>query len=477
MTGTAETSFPAHVAIVGCGFSGTSALFQLVERHPVRAITVFEATGDFGPGFPYRTDECADYLINNTTDSMCLTPENRRAFLNWLEARHAPGGPIDLDPKGHLPRAVFGAFLKDAVEAARTMAAVKGIALRFVAAEVTAMTEPETGGVALSWEGGSLKADAALLTTGRCPGLDPYPAPPPGGALYVADHISTAAFDAVPLDADVHILGASLSAYDVLNRLFSADTGCRFERERTGELRYRPGPNGRRAVLISRSGRLKKMESRSPARPKRTHFTRQALRRQASGTGLTLAQAAQAIERDAAENGVCLNREALLDPYRDCGSVEDLNRAAFDGLAEDIEAARNGGGANFLVDLATGAQRDLWAAFAENTLSPDEGSALPAGGRGGLADLCGPVSHPDGGAAAGASPGGGSFHPPRGRRGEPGGRRRPLPDPACRRGRPGHCSDQHHRPGRPAGDQRRATGPDPEPLRGRIAETVCAGGR
>lgn len=38
-----------HVAIVGCGFTGTSALHQLVERYPVERVTVFESTGDFGP--------------------------------------------------------------------------------------------------------------------------------------------------------------------------------------------------------------------------------------------------------------------------------------------------------------------------------------------------------------------------------------------------------------------------------------------
>lgn len=43
-------SAPARVVIIGCGFTGASALFQLVDRHPVRRITVFEAAGDFGPG-------------------------------------------------------------------------------------------------------------------------------------------------------------------------------------------------------------------------------------------------------------------------------------------------------------------------------------------------------------------------------------------------------------------------------------------
>ncbi len=44
------------------------------------------------------------------------------------------------------------------------------------------------------------------------------------------DHIRSTALDTVPLDATVHVLGASLGAYDVVNRLFAPDTGCRFAR-------------------------------------------------------------------------------------------------------------------------------------------------------------------------------------------------------------------------------------------------------
>ena len=61
---------PAHVALIGCGFTGTSAFFQLVDRYPVKEITIFEASGRFGPGYPYQPDECHDYLINNTTDTI-----------------------------------------------------------------------------------------------------------------------------------------------------------------------------------------------------------------------------------------------------------------------------------------------------------------------------------------------------------------------------------------------------------------------
>ena len=130
---------PRHIAIVGCGFAGTSALFQLVDRHPVREITVFEASGHFGPGYAYRPDECGDYLINNTTDTMCLLASNRRAFIEWLNGR--PEFAASLAPKGHLPRKVYGEFLVDVMRSVRTIAAIKGIRLREVGMEVTHMHE------------------------------------------------------------------------------------------------------------------------------------------------------------------------------------------------------------------------------------------------------------------------------------------------------------------------------------------------
>ncbi|WP_444931010.1 FAD/NAD(P)-binding protein [Microbulbifer sp. SSSA002] len=55
---------PKHIAIVGYGFTGTSAFYPLVDQYPVEEITIFESTGDFVPGYPYRTDECRE---NNTS--------------------------------------------------------------------------------------------------------------------------------------------------------------------------------------------------------------------------------------------------------------------------------------------------------------------------------------------------------------------------------------------------------------------------
>lgn len=357
---------PAHVAIVGCGFTGTSALLQLVDRCPVQRITVFETSGDFGPGFPYRRDECADYLLNNTTDTLCLLPHNRQAFIAWLRGRGEA-----VEPKGHLPRRRYGDFLADAVAAAATLAAAKGITLERIPAEVTALDEPAGGGVRLHWAGGTLPADAVLLATGRCPGRDPVgPAPAGSGALLVADHIHSAALDGVALDVTVHVLGASLSACDVVNRLFAPATGCRFDRLADGTLQFVPGPNQRRVLLCSRSGRLKHLQSRQPMALQRRHFTLPALQALAADGALTLEALRALVDAEARAHGVVLDWPALLQPYAGCADAAAVNQRAAalldDAIADCV------GGRNFLVDLGGDLQTLLWDAFARRLLPPDE---------------------------------------------------------------------------------------------------------
>ncbi|MGI9285194.1 MAG: FAD/NAD(P)-binding protein [Pseudomonadales bacterium] len=365
------TSEPAHIAIVGCGFTGTSALHQLISRTPVREITVFEASGQFGPGYAYDPEECSDYLINNTTDTMCLGPENKRAFLDWLEKR--PVLDVDLDPKGHLPRSVYGLFLRDSVESSRKTALENGVEINLISAEVTQIVEDTSNQVTLSWPLGEVKADAVIMATGRCQNIDLCVAPAANSpAKYFNSHIGSEELDELPMDAEVHILGASLSAYDIVNRLFSDLTGCRFERGDDGELCYVPNGNERVAVLCSRSGRLKKMQSRTPENLSRTFFSYEGLVSLGEPGDVTLNDVATAISDEAAANNCPLESDSITSPYSGCENAEAVNARAGEILERDIQAAKPGGQDNFLVDLFNDAQIDIWDAFADRLLSPKE---------------------------------------------------------------------------------------------------------
>lgn len=365
------TSDPAHIAIVGCGFTGTSALHQLVSRTPVRAITVFESSGQFGPGYAYDPNECSDYLINNTTDTMCLGPENKRAFLDWLETR--PALAVDLDPKGHLPRSVYGLFLRDSVESSRKTALANGVEINLISAEVTQIVEDTNNQITLSCALGEVKADAVIMATGRCQDIDFCLAPAANAAVkYFNSHIGSKELDDLPMDAEVHILGASLSAYDIVNRLFSDLTGCRFERDDGGELFYVPNGNQRVAVLCSRSGRLKKMQSRAPESLSRTMFSYAGLVSLGEPGNVSLNDVATAISNEAAANNHPLETDNIVSPYSGCESAEAVNVRAGEILERDIQAAKPGGQDNFLVDLFDDAQIDIWDAFADRLLFPEE---------------------------------------------------------------------------------------------------------
>ena len=367
MTDTADHISPKHISIVGCGFTGVSTFYQLVRSYPVKEITIFEASGRFGPGFPYAIDECADYLINNTTDTMCLAPDNRRAFLDWLE--NNPEVEADRTPKGHLPRNLFGIFLESVFAETCNRAIDAGISIRKIPFEVTSVEETESG-VQLQWEKGALVADAVIMATGRCPGKSIVETLPQNmQATYISSHISCNAIDEAPIDATIHVLGASLSAYDVINRLFSEKTGCNFIRGANGALKYEPGANKRQMVLCSRSGRLKKMQSLAPGVINREAFTREALEK--TSGALTLQEVASAIEVEAKTKNRKLPLDDIRSPYQDCQSDKDINERAGDILAADIEAAKKNG-ENFLVDLFENAQIEMWDGFSDQILSAEE---------------------------------------------------------------------------------------------------------
>ena len=360
-----------HIAIVGCGFTGTSALFQLVDQYPVEKITIFEATGDFGPGYPYRLNECEDYLINNTTDTMCLDPSNRTAFWHWIQGRpDLVSKPI---AKGHLPRSIFGHFLKDVFAATRVNAAVKGIQISLVPHRVTDIQEgKDDTGVTIVWNEGKIIADAVLLTTGRCIDKEPFPTSGKDGTLYFPTHICNGQFDTLPMNAEVYIMGASLSAYDVINRLFSPRTGCSFARNADGVMEYIPGPNRRQAVLCSRSGRMKGIQSVAPKRLTRNAFTPDRIHALATNSELNLTALKTLFGEDAVANGIELDIETLNDPYKDCNNSRDVTKKAQGLLLYALEDATKPGRTNFLVDILADAQIDLWDLFAARLLPADE---------------------------------------------------------------------------------------------------------
>jgi len=363
---------PKHVALIGCGFTGTSAFYQLVDKYPVEEITIFEKSGIYGPGYPYRNDECKDYLLNNTNDTLCLTPDNKRTFLNWLRTR-SNLAPEDIEERGNLPRIYYGYFLEDTFKSTLTIAAIKNIKVTLVPSEATSISENENGDVIVEWQDGSIKADKVLLTTGHCPEIDHYQSPPAGSnAQYYPNHVNEKSLNNIPIDETIYILGASLSAFDVIGRLYSAETGCQFVRDKQGTLKYIPGPNHRNVVMCSRSGRLKKMKSRKLKTVKRDYFTLKHLSGINGSDTIVLKDIAMAIKKDCDLNDGKINWSDVLDPYEDCSDTHQVNTKAGKILEHDLSAAISSDERNILVDIFGDAGLEIWDIFAARLLSSEE---------------------------------------------------------------------------------------------------------
>ncbi len=181
----------------------------------------------------------------------------------------------------------------------------------------------------------------------------------------------TPELDDIPDDATVHILGASLSAYDVINRLFSPESGCSFERASNGELRFNAGSNQRHVVLCSRSGRLKAMQSQSPRDLQRTCFTEEQLRARSGADGLTLDAVRSLVDEEAANHELHLDWETIADPYSRCDSVEAVTGRAGRLLRAAIDAATHEDQTNFLVDLFAETQFEIWDLWADQALTAE----------------------------------------------------------------------------------------------------------
>jgi hypothetical protein len=87
---------------------------------------------------------------------------------------------------------------------------------------------------------------------------------------------------------------------------------------------------------------------------------------------LTLDSIADLLREEAALQGATIDWPEVFDPYSGCDSTMAINRRAATLLEADIDRARCGGTANFLVDLAEEAKPFLWEIFAEHWLPAAE---------------------------------------------------------------------------------------------------------
>lgn len=210
-----------RLAIIGGGPSGISCVVNLLAKTDQLAGVRIEVTmidvlpravcgGPFGPG--PRIFRC-----NQRSQTMAVSPNNPRAFRDWLESR-TDTKDIDDEDLTHPPRQDFGIFLSDVLENSRNEYTKKGHMLKSIVAEAIDLAEDPDLVVITTSTGEKLEFDSVVLTNGPSKSAEYtellefdnyFPSPYPTHALA----------SKIPHVASVAIVGSSLTAIDAANGL------------------------------------------------------------------------------------------------------------------------------------------------------------------------------------------------------------------------------------------------------------------
>jgi uncharacterized NAD(P)/FAD-binding protein YdhS len=263
----ATTRRSARVVIVGGGYTGASVGVELARTSAIPLdVTVVEPRAELGRGLAYSSDD-PDNRLNATIATHLVDPADPGALGRWCaetrllardpDARAANGGLF-------IRRSDFGAFVARTV---RELAqAASGSTIRHVQDRVVDVALD--GGIACvhAQSGSRLRADLVVIATGNAPARLPRELAPPLAAsrAVIADPADIGRVRALPRDARVLVLGAGLTALDVVSTLLrNGHAGAIDVVSRRG-LRPRghaPTPNGNdedrgRAVLARIEGPL-----------------------------------------------------------------------------------------------------------------------------------------------------------------------------------------------------------------------------
>jgi hypothetical protein len=137
-------------------------------------------------------------------------------------------------------------------------------------------------------------------------------------------------------------------------------------------LAFLPGANKRSVVLCSRTGRLKNAQSLCPAKLSRQYFTPSAMHAKAGADGLRLVDVAAAIRAEAQAHNIEVDWPSVIEPYAGCASAAEVDLRAGELLERAIADAADPRARNFLVDMFSDAQIDIWDVFSERILNDED---------------------------------------------------------------------------------------------------------
>ncbi len=212
-----------RIIIVGGGFGGASAAVQLARKiaEPL-AITIVEPSHQIGPGLAYSTDD-PTFRLNAISGPHSIDVADPGHFTRWCAAK----GLAQSDPEARIAngelfvrRRDFRDYLVETVRA--HLSQENGSTITHVRDRASDISVDEQG-VAVSLEGGRrIAADMAFLAVGNPPLRQPAWASgaAAGHPGLFAEPLRTS-FDSVERDAKVLVVGAGLTALDIVASLLA----------------------------------------------------------------------------------------------------------------------------------------------------------------------------------------------------------------------------------------------------------------
>lgn len=242
-----------HVIVVGGGFSGTLLALNLLRVEGAK-VTLVEQRNRAGAGLAYG-DADPDHLLNVRAAKMSAFPDQADHFLNWLQDRHHHA-----EPGTFVPRAIYGTYLRDLLEAALQAQPDRLRLVQGAAREIV-----------LNGDGASLRLDDGrwiagsriVLAVGNLP-----PHPPQGmtsdvalSRRYIADPWTANLATDLAGEDRILIIGSGLTMVDMVLRLRRSGFGGRIvAMSRRGLLPHRHEPQGAHAPINERpSGSLSRL--------------------------------------------------------------------------------------------------------------------------------------------------------------------------------------------------------------------------
>ena len=216
-----------QITIIGGGACGISAFIELflqlriAQRHQQVSITIIEENEEVGKGLAFGTKQ-PGHILNTQADLMGIHFNEPQHFSEWLIEHEKNVAHEVVDNQGEneafTTRRLYGDYLKGQFEHYFSLAKAEGMDVQVIHARALDVKKRKEGfRISLS-DNKTHDSDYLLLAPGT-PVANNYPELEEKENYFGSPWPSSVILDNIPKDADIGILGCSLSAIDALMTL------------------------------------------------------------------------------------------------------------------------------------------------------------------------------------------------------------------------------------------------------------------